>query len=998
MKRALFSRLHTRLLFVILIAVAPAFGIIALNSFEQHAAALADARRQALELARSVAARERDAMALSRRLLESLAHAPELGGQVAAGACGGLLAELHKIYPYYVDMLVARSDGGVRCSANPLPHDVNVADRAYFRHAVQTRALAIGDYQVSRITGKPTVLVALPLLDDASQPRGIVALGLEFAWLRDHLDDLKLAGESIVTVVDNRGTVLARIPDDGIQVGKSIPNIEGILARAARDGQVTFESVWLDGVRRITAIIPIYGTAGGDMYVRVGIARDVALAAADAALYRSVTLMSLATLLTMALGWIASQHLVVRRVQDIAKAIKHLRIGDLQARTLIPPDRGELGELSRAFDGMADELLRRQQRIEHANGALVRAQRTLETLIDINRVLLSAEQEREMLETMCSLLAEVGGYCLVWVGYAEHDERKTLRPVATAGDAQSDLGRWELTWAETEAGKSAAGTAVRTGKVHLVRDVAMHLDPPPWRDDALNRGYRSVVSYPLRLGDGEILGALTMVAWEKDTFSNDELRLLGEAAADISFGIAVLRQRVARKLQDERITQLSTRDALTGLPNQRLLNERLTQIMSQAKPGELSVALLVLDLDRLKLINDSLGHAAGDALLVAVGERLLDTVREKDTVARLGDDDFAVLLVGLKGVQGATAAATKVFSAFSQPFCIEEHQLHVTVSLGIAAYPSDGAEASDLLNHARSAMNRAKCQGGNSFEFYAPEMTREATQRLTLEQALRLALERGEFELHYQPRIDLASGHVNSFEALLRWRHPELGMIPPNRFIPLAEETGLIVPIGEWVLTNACLQRKTWCYAGRAPLGVAVNLSVRQFWHGDVTGMTARVLRDTQTPADVLELEVTESVVMRDIEATEVALRELGALGVSVSIDDFGTGYSSLNYLRRLPIHKLKIDQSFVRDLTTDSDAAILVKAVIELARDLKLEVVAEGVERREELEFLAANGCEEVQGYLLGRPMPATDVPHWLRQWEEQAREQNMGGLIRSS
>ena len=415
-------------------------------------------------------------------------------------------------------------------------------------------------------------------------------------------------------------------------------------------------------------------------------------------------------------------------------------------------------------------------------------------------------------------------------------------------------------------------------------------------------------------------------------------------------------------------------DALTGLPNRLLFLDRLSQMMAQANRNERLVAIMLLDLDRFKAINDTLGHTMGDLLLKGVAERLAGCVRGDDTVARLGGDEFIVLLPEIRYIEDAATVARKILNALAQPFPLDGHEIFIGTSIGIALYPFD-EELNALLRNADTAMYEAKQQGGNNYQFYSAEMNTASLKHLSLEGALRRALERGEFELHYQPQIDLTRGEIVGVEALVRWRHPDLGLLGPMEFIPLAEENGLIVPIGEWVLRTACAQVRAWQEAGLRPIRVAVNLSARQFYQKDLVGTVARILEQTGLDSRYLELEITESCLMQNTQTTVALLTELSRLGVRFSIDDFGTGYSSLSYLKRFPIDTLKIDRSFVCDIGTDPDDAAIVKAIIALAKSLEMHVIAEGVETPEQLHFLRTHGCNEIQGYLVSRPLPADEV-----------------------
>lgn len=442
-----------------------------------------------------------------------------------------------------------------------------------------------------------------------------------------------------------------------------------------------------------------------------------------------------------------------------------------------------------------------------------------------------------------------------------------------------------------------------------------------------------------------------------------------------------------KKKVEDQIRHMAHHDALTELPNRILLQDRIGQAIAQAQRSRKVAALLFIDLDRFKNINDSLGHQVGDGLLRAVAGRLVACVRGTDTVARMGGDEFVVVLTELRRAEDAGQVAKKILALLPQPIDIGGHELRVTPSIGICLYPHDGEDVETLMRNADAAMYHAKETGRNNFQFFTHQMNIAANQRLLLEKDLRLALEREEFTIYYQPQLDLRTGGIVAFEALIRWHHPKRGMVAPSEFIPVAEETGLIAPIGEWVLRRACMQTRTWQTLGYPQLQVSVNCSAQQFRQEGLVDVVARTLQQTGLAASSLELEITESVIVEHAEHVIARLKALDKLGIKLSIDDFGTGYSSLGYLKRFPIHELKIDQSFVRDIGTDPDDAAIVSAVIAMARGLELQVVAEGVETAEQLAFLKNLGCDRAQGYLFSKPLPAEEIEQLLRNWTSQAQ-----------
>lgn len=449
---------------------------------------------------------------------------------------------------------------------------------------------------------------------------------------------------------------------------------------------------------------------------------------------------------------------------------------------------------------------------------------------------------------------------------------------------------------------------------------------------------------------------------------------------DIYSGELASRSRAhAHTLQqiNDRLQHQATHDALTGLPNRQLFFERLNTALSAGDGAHFAV--MVVDLDRFKLINDSLGHSAGDELLREVAHRLTAALRKGDTIARMGGDEFLVLARGVADPEEAARVAAKVVEALQAPLSLRKLEVRTSPSIGVSLFPRDSREAAGLVARADEAMYSAKRRGGATFQCFAAEMSTFARERLQLESELTRALSLRQFELHYQPRVDVESGRISSVEALIRWRHPKRGYVPPQNFIPIAEETGLILPIGEWVLREACRQARLWQQSG-LHLRVAVNLSAVQFRQADLTSVISAALAAQQLPAKLLELELTESAVMCNAESSVAILEQLSRMGVVVAVDDFGTGYSNMSYLLRFPIDRLKVDASFVRGMTQDSNSMLIVKAIISLAHSLQMKVIAEGVETLAHLELLRSLGCDQCQGFLFGRPAPARVIEAELR------------------
>ena len=467
---------------------------------------------------------------------------------------------------------------------------------------------------------------------------------------------------------------------------------------------------------------------------------------------------------------------------------------------------------------------------------------------------------------------------------------------------------------------------------------------------------------------------------EQDTFTTEFVELLQRLADNVSFALENFDRADEKTRADARIEYLASHDSLTGLPNRETFNGLLHYAIEAARRHQRRFAVLFIDLDRFKVINDSLGHEAGDMLLVEIAGRLRETLRSSDVVARLGGDEFVVILEEAAESHDVERIARNLLSVLSEPLQLSGHECHTTASIGIAMYPSDGADVQTLTKNADMAMYLAKEDGKNGFRFFTKEIKTQSIERLTLESALRRALDRDQFALHYQPKVDMATGQITGVEALLRWTHPELGVLPPAQFIPLAEETGLIVPIGRWVLKEACAQNMAWQHGGLRPVSMAVNLSPRQFLDEDLLLDIDEALAASGMSPVLLQLEVTESMVMRNVSRAVKVLDAIQTRGIRLAIDDFGTGYSSMSLMKQFPIDTIKIDRSFVRDLPDDSEDKAIAQAIISMGKALGMTVVAEGVETAEQETFLRDHACDEMQGFLFSRPVPPQQLAELLR------------------
>ncbi|MGX6566044.1 EAL domain-containing protein [Cupriavidus necator] len=665
----------------------------------------------------------------------------------------------------------------------------------------------------------------------------------------------------------------------------------------------------------------------------------------------------------------------VRTCVDFAARVTD---GDLAVRlpSVSPID---FGVLITGLNQMAESLQESRRLEDERLVELSRLNRNLRMLSECNYSLVRATSEAQLLDMICRQVVETGGYRLAWVGLAMHDEARSIRPAAIAGADHGYVASLGLSWGNDECRLGMAGRAIREGRPVAVCNLPTDPIYELWREAAAQRGLISSIALPLLI-KSEVVGALSIYAIEAGDFDSEEVKLLQELADNLAFGIAGLRESTARAHAERILDYQSNYDTVTGLANRNLLHDRLREATGHAAHSGGQMAVLLLGLDRFKAINESLGHAAGDAMLKHVAQRLSANLREGDTVGRLAGDEFVVLMRDLARIEDVGHVARTLLEAIGQqPTAVAGEEIFTSASVGISLYPKDGADSANLLQRAETAMHSAKALGGNTFRFYARDMNERVSTRFALEGGLRKAIERGELLTHYQPKLSLASGRITGAEALVRWDHPELGMIPPADFIPLAEDSGLIVPLGEWILDNVCRQLRCWLNAGLSVPSVAVNLSARQFRLEGLADLIRRSLLAYQLPSRLLELEITESSLMDNLDSAMITLRELKSIGVKISLDDFGTGYSSLGYLKRFPVDQLKIDRTFVRDIVTDPDDAAICTAVISLAHTLKLKVIAEGVETAAQMIYLHEHRCDEIQGYYFSAPLSAEDYARLL-------------------
>ena len=608
-----------------------------------------------------------------------------------------------------------------------------------------------------------------------------------------------------------------------------------------------------------------------------------------------------------------------------------------------------------------------------------RLTRMFASLSATNEAIMRAKSRIELFELVCEAAASGGRFTSTTVALAEPNS-DLLRIVAAAGPTAETTRHVRLSVSEAvPEGRGLSGTAFRTRRACITNDYVADQRVAAFHAVVRSDGAQSGAAFPL-LVRGQAVGVMIYMSAEKDTFIPEFAELLQRLADNVSFALENFDRADEKTRADERIEYLASHDSLTNLPNREMFNGMLRQAIDAAERYQRRFALLFIDLDRFKVINDSLGHDAGDMLLVEIGGRLRRALRSSDVVARLGGDEFVVILEEAAERREVEQVAGELLSVLSQPLQLSGHECHTTASIGIAMYPADGNDIVTLTKNADMAMYLAKEDGKNGFRFFSREIRTQSIERLKMESALRRALERDQFTLHYQPKIDMASGQITGVEALLRWDHPEIGSVSPAQFIPLAEETGTIVPIGRWVLREACAQNMAWQRRGLRPVTMAVNLSPRQFADGHLLQDIDEALVASGMSPVLLQLEVTESMVMRNVSRAIKILDAIQSRGIRLAIDDFGTGYSSMSLMKHFPIDTIKIDRSFIRDLPVDSEDQAIAQAIISMGKALGMTVVAEGVETIEQQAFLRSHACDEMQGFLFSKPLPSGQLADLLR------------------
>lgn len=979
------TTLQGRLLLPLLVVVAVICLLAGYNAFVVRDYEAQQTQMTALRLAKHIALDQESHIDDARDLLTLIArlNGPELvsGGQ----RCDRFLAEIRRSHAQYANIGVVDNDGRILCSAIPFDDDVRLDHRPYFKRALETGAFAVGDYQVGLVTGRGSLNAGYPLKDGNGNVQAVLFVALDLAWLGRSLSRVPLPESTIVSLVSGNGTILARYPDDNLVgttfgQGYTLPVYSG-----EEESMGNFINPKGDVRLYASALLTTWN--GEKPRVVVSISSHTAYGKTDALFIRQIVGLLIVSLLAVGVAWAWSRRLVVKPVEALVRASREISSGNLTARVGLASPIREMTQLADSFDDMAESLEAKYRQIERQDLELVRANRALQTLSAGNHTLLRAVEENSLLREMCQTAVRVGGYTMAWVGYAEDDDEKTIRPMAKAGPDEDFTSGVVLSWGETAEGATPAGLAIRSAKPVIER--ALQTDQKFEQRWELFRkfGIHASLSLPLVV-NSRIIGVFTIYSEDQDAFDTREVAILEEMSQDLAFGIHTLRTRATKEAAEQSIRHMAFHDPLTDLPNARQLEVWLNEHLDSSVEENRKFGLLCIGLERLREINVSLGHDTGNKVLRETASRLGKELRPAEKLARLQGDEFALLSPGTDLSASAARASDIIHAVDGQNVHLDGFNFVVHLKAGVVHTPEHGSTVTQLLQRASTALQLAK-DNKQGYAIYSPKEDKEKKYLLDLAGKLSEALDQDQLELAYQPKISMQSGRVCGIEGLARWRHPEMGMVPPDVFIPVAESTGLILRLSRWAVDTALFQMHQWRQVG-IQFPMAVNLSPQDIHDDTFIDYIGDRMARWEVPPGQFEIEITEGAIMTEPEKAMENLERLRALGIALYIDDFGTGFSSLSTLKKYPFNAIKIDKSFVIDMLEDHDANIIVASTINLAHELNLGVVAEGVETEEVWDALAGLGCNIAQGYFMAKPMSAANLEAWVRESEWGSRSVN--------
>jgi diguanylate cyclase (GGDEF)-like protein len=905
----------------------------------------------------------RDTVRATAQLHYGLSRARNLDTQDKE-ACSAFLADVLKEHSQYTGILTITPGGDLFCDSLRTGRALHLTDRRYFQDALHSKNPLAIEPAFGRLTGMAVLQIAYAARRETGEPKFVLLASLNLEKHMQFLANSLPRETAMIALMDGKGTILTWHPEGEKLRGTSIADSPLFrLAREHPDG-AAWELTEAGGESRIWAVsaLPEFPEAG--LYVLVGVSRKDLLAAANRQLSQALAILGIVSLLVFTGAWMLMELSIRRPVARTIAAVGRFSGGDFGARIGEPYPRGELGGLMSSVDHAFKMLQTQREKIDRLTRGHV-------VLSRINGLIVRVSERDELFREVCRIAVEDGRFRMAWIGVVDREAMR-VRPVARHGTGEDYVRLMPLQLSDpVSVGSAISGRVVLERRAVVSND--MTRDPRILLGkEALERGFRSLAMLPLLVGE-EAVAILALYAGEIAFFDEQEMKLLHELAGDISFALDHIEK-------SEKLDYLAYYDSMTGLANRTLFHERLEQGLAAAGREQRKLALIVLDIERFKTINDTLGRQAGDALLKQVADRMAGNAPDSASLGRIGADHFAIMTTDIQNADDLARLTKRRLEAFfGPPFRIGETELRIAAKLGLAMFPGDGADAETLFRNAEAALKKAKASG-ERYLFYTQAMNEHVAEKLALENKLRQALEKDEFVLHYQPKVNLETRRIVGVEALIRWQSPELGLVPPMKFIPLMEETGLILPVGSWALKRAALDHRAWVEARLKPPRVAVNVSAIQLHQRDFVDMVERAIMEGVAPVGI-DLEITESLIMQDVESTIEKLKKVRALGIKVAIDDFGTGHSSLAYLAKLPVETLKIDRSFVIRMLDDPDTATLVQTMISLAHSLRLTVVAEGVDSEEQAKVLRLLRCDEMQGYLFSRPVPFDQLTALLKE-----------------
>lgn len=971
------TSLRLALLCLVAVAAIPAYTLLGYTTLELKDRAGKEALQDAAQLTRTVAYEQDRVFRDAREFSEILSRMPAIADPAQRRRCGQFLAETHKTMPRYGNFGVATPDGNIYCSAVQLSAPVNITDRTYFRRALESKRFAIGEYLIGRITGKPSITVGYPLFDNRQKPLGVVFVAIDLAWLNEVLRQTPLPVGSSVRVIDGNGTILAAYPAGqrpGTKTAENPELMRAMLRLGQREAEAPGIYSWISA-EYANVLQQIINSAQHSAFVWAELSRAQVNAEIGRRVNTYLLWIGIATLLVFVLAWTGSNTLVISSIRAVADAAKRFAAGDLSARVSLGRAPAEIAGLAETFDRMAEGVATREQRITQISGELARTNRILRTLSGSNRTLLRAEDEQTLLGDMCRVAVDVGGFRAAWVGYSQDDAAKSVKPMAYAGLDARFFESLDVSWDDNGRGRGVCGQAIREKRIVTANRMLHEPGTEPWWEIMEQHGIASAIALPLLAGT-HIIGVMAIYATEEGAFADKDFALLEELAADLSFGITTIRARAEHARTEAALHHLAMHDPGTGLPNQARLHQWLDEALRTARDAHYPVALISINLPRMREIGDILGQYNVNQCINRIAAAVRDVAGGNALVARSGRFTLAVAREKLD-VVGAVALADRLAVAVRQPFELGSCSMEIESRLGIAVFPGHATDPEGLVGRASLAAQHAQATG-RPHAVLDSNPEEAALQRLTMLGELRKAIDQGELTVHYQPKVEAASGRIVGAEALVRWNHPARGMVPPGEFIEVAEHTGLIIPMTHEVLRIVGRQMHTWRQEHGLSIPVAVNLSAHNLLDVDLTQHIDGLIGTWGLERRLLQIEITESTLMRDpVEAMNV-LTGLSRSGMHMFIDDFGTGYSSLAYLASLPVHAVKIDRSFVASMMKDAQHRAIVHSILSLAGSLELKVVAEGVETTEQADMLRSLSCDELQGYLFSRPLPPDQFIAW--------------------